>query len=209
MTPALNLLCDITHNNTLILITSAICVLQFAFWLSVGLPSYGIHVGSYMLVYIFYNTHKGTVTRSQTKIWILIALVLSISRLILDPIFMRMDYKVYFYYDSIFQPLARCGLAMCFFTIFIYCSEWLEKWAMKHKTADATVTRFSDASYEVYLTHQFILLAIWEFVPSMHKGVGLVLWAIISFILTLANTWILIRIKKHILRNKTFSLIKK
>ena len=177
-------------------IVSFFLAAQFLIFFFADYPSYGIHIASYVLVYCFYrknSQNKATekISKHQVYIWLILALVLSLMRLLLDRHFMDGDDETYYYYDALFQPIARFALAMCIFTFFVFQSEGIEKWARKYTKGNVIISRFSDLSYEVYLTHQFILLAFWEFFPFLHCGVGLTLWVIISFVATIANTLIL------------------
>ncbi|MCM1066935.1 MAG: acyltransferase [Muribaculaceae bacterium] len=176
----------------------SIVIVQAVVFFLIGLPAYAIHVASFIYVYTFYNKNKGLVTKQQMTTWICAAVVLSAVRLIGDPIFMAADYTVYYYYDSLYQPIARFGLAMALFTVFIYNSEWIEQRAKKHEKAHRGIAWFSDISYEVYLTHQFILLAFWEFVPAFHSGVGLLVWSVVSFAATIVNALLLTKAKNFI-----------
>lgn len=163
-----------------------------------GYPSYGIHVGSYIFVYCLFKQTRGNIAKVQ---FIYAAIILSAVRLIFDPVFIKMDYSIYYYYDALFQPLARFCLAMALFTTFISGSEYIERWAKSHYKADAVITRFSKISYEIYLTHQFILLAFWKFFPSLHNGAGFIVWIIISFATTILNSMIVVYVK-DLVQNK-------
>lgn len=166
-----------------------------------GYPSYGIHVGSFIFVYCLFKQTGGNIRKNQLTIWIYAAIILSAVRLIFDPVFMNMDYSIYYYYDALFQPLARFCLAMAIFTTFISGSEYIEKWAKSYYKVDAVITQFSKISYEVYLTHQFILLAFWEFFPSLHDGIGFIAWIIVSFAATILNSMIVVY-AKDLIQNK-------
>lgn len=175
---------------------SAFLILQFLTFFIIHYPAYGIHVASYVLVYCFYHKKPNkNITKTQVKIWFTSAAILSLMRLLFDRHFMEGDYEAYYYYDALFQPIARFALAMCIFTFFIYQSKRIEQWSLNHLKGHKVINAFSESSYEVYLTHQFILLAFWEFFPFLHNGIGLVIWVILSFVATIANTLILIRLK--------------
>lgn len=134
--------------------------------------------------------------------WIIATGFFSALRFFFDGYFMSRPYEIYYYYDSLFQPVARFALAMALFTVFVYFSTHIESFAQRNPLAHKTISSFSDVSYEFYLTHQFILLAFYEFIPYFHTGLGLVVWIAVSFIITVANTLLLVFIK-----HKTLSLL--
>lgn len=184
---------------------AVIIALLTVIFLAIGIPAYSIHCASYIFVYTFYCLNKGVVSKHQMTGWIIAAVVLSAFRLILDPIFIGMEYTILYYYDSLFQPIARFGLAMAIFTIFVYNSERIEAWAIKSPRLNNAITGFSNLSYEVYLSHQFILLAFWEFIPYFHTKSGIIIWSIVSFVATIANALILAK-TKDIITNKLINI---
>ena len=198
ITPAIHKLCSSTRGDKFMFLLAILLVAQFLLFFFVDRPSYGIHIGTYIGVYCFYNKVQGVVTSKQIIIWTLLAIATSVVRFALDTVISVGDPKVYYYYDGLFQPFARFSCAMLLFTVFIYFSHKIENFSVANPRKHTVITRFSDISYEFYLTHQFILLAIWEFVPVLHNGIGLVIWILVSFIATIVNTIVLIRIKSLI-----------
>ena len=172
-----------------IILLGLIC--QFLFFLLCGFPAYGIHVGSYCLVYLFFLNNQRRITFKVLTAWGITAIFLSIIRLFLDSPIMAGDYTIYYYYDALFQPIARFSIAMTMFCSFICCDASFVKWGNKHTKIDSVIKWFSGISYEFYLTHQFIMLAIWEFFPQVHDNIGLLVWITSSFILTLVNAELL------------------
>lgn len=197
ITPALHKLCVSTCGVKFMILSAIILVAQFLLFFFVGRPSYGMHIGTYIGVYCFYNKVQGEVTPKQIIIWALIAIATSVVRFALDADIRAGDPKLY-YYDGLFLSFARFSCAMLLFTVFIYFSHRIEYFSVANPRKHKVISRFSDISYEFYLTHQFILLAIWEFVPELHSGIGLVIWILVSFIATIFNTIALIRIKSLI-----------
>jgi len=185
----------------------SIIIFQMIVFLICGYPSYAIHVGSFVFVYCLFKQTRGNIRKGQQTIWIYVAIILSAVRLIFDPVMMKMDYSIYYYYDALFQPLVRFCLAMALFTTFISGSEYIEKWAKSYHKVDAVITRFSKISYEVYLTHQFILLAFWEFFPPLHNGIGFIAWIIVSFAATILNSMI-VAYAKDLIQNRLIKINK-
>lgn len=171
---------------------------QFLLFLTWKYPAYGIHVGTYIfsLCYFFKRNEKNK--KYELKLWIILAILISIIRLILDPIFMEMEYNIYFMYDSLFQPTSRFILAMAIFLIFVYSEGSINILKKKYKKIDLIIRNFSESSYEFYLTHQFIQLAFWEFIPFFHQGIGILCWCLISIVFTEINAFVLFKLKKSI-----------
>lgn len=205
ITPLLHRLCQIRSSGKAILSITVLLIILFILFFLNNYPSYSIHIASYVYVYCFYNRRNGVVTKHQTVVWAILAAILSIARLAIDPYMVNADHQTYYYYDALFQPIARFGLAMFIFTFFIYQSQWIEDWSAKHSKGHRLISKFSDYSYEVYLTHQFILLAIWEFVPFAREGIGLILWITLSFIATIFNTLILVHVKSFLFNNLLYN----
>lgn len=181
-------------------------ILEFLLFFGVDKPAYGIHMVSYILGYRL-GCRKWQCDSKTTIKWGFLAVFFSLVRLLLDTTVMAYDNKVYYYYDAIFQPIARLILAMWVFCVFIQHTEQIENWAMIHKKADWGITTFSAVSFEVYLTHQFIQLSVWKFIP--HNGwIGMVVWVVLSIILTAINTIVLKQICLGIKR-MTWCLSKK
>ena len=192
ITPLLYRICKITSKNTFLIYLIALLIILFVVTFFADYPSYAIHIGSFICVYCFYNRHSGIVTKKQIFWYSLVAIILAIIRLLLDSHIKNGDYTTYYYYDAYFQPISRLFLALSLFAVFIYNSEKIVGWSERHEHLDKALTGFSSISYEVYLTHQFILLALWEFIPSLYFGVGLIVWSIVSFVLTILNSLVLL-----------------
>lgn len=191
LTPLLHHICHVYSKRYRIVALSVLCVAQFTLFILLKHPSYGIHVGSYIFVYCFYRLNGKDVSRMQTFVWACMALLFVAARIGLDGLASR-----YYYYDALFQPVARFVIAMALFAIFVYNSRWIESRASMTPCVHAAVSKFSDISYEVYLTHQFILLAFWEFIPVFHHGAGLFFWIVISLLATVANSFLLAYCKR-------------
>lgn len=91
--------------------------------------------------------------------------------------------SIYELYDAVFVTFTRCILGL-----FLFC---LLYWLFKNVNQNSRIVKFfSDISYEVYLTHQFILLAVYEYIPGCHSGslLGGLLMLVISLILTVLNS---------------------
>ncbi len=128
--------------------------------------------------------------KKECTCWGIAALVFSAVRLVMDPIFMAADSAIYYYYDALFQPLARFILAMWIFQMMLAGTERIEKWARSHCRLNYCMQVLSESSFEIYLTHQFIQLSVWEFLPYKNLCVCAI-WVILSIFLTVVNTQML------------------
>lgn len=161
---------------------------QFLLFLLLDKPSYGIHIATYAVGY--YLGEDGKFSRHMTIQLGWLAAIFSMVRLLADTKFMAADYIIYYYYDALFQPVARFMLAMWIFCMAMQHTKNIESWAEKHKGMNKIIQQFSAASFEIYLTHQFIQLSVWEFLP--HDGaVGMGMYIILSIVLTAMNTYAL------------------
>lgn len=176
------------HHTSLLLFS---LIAQFGGFTLCGYPSYGIHVGSYCLIYLFFLQRERKLTLKDLIIWGSIAISTSIVRLALDKQIMAGDYTIYYYYDAWFQPLARFSLAMAIFCLCSSGNDVIEQWGFKHDRLDKCVQWFSGISYEFYLTHQFIMLSIGEFFPRVRSGYGIMIWIAGTLVLTIGNSVIL------------------
>jgi peptidoglycan/LPS O-acetylase OafA/YrhL len=198
ITPILYRICRLKVVTSYIYIVSLIVALFIIFFVW-GYPSYGIHIGTYVLVYCFYHKCHGIVTRRQVIYCAVAAIVLTCIRLLIDDVMANKEYIIYYYYDALFQPLARFGLGLSIFTLFMYYNDKVEVWSKSFPSCHKLINRFSNISYEFYLTHQFILLSIWKFIPAVHNGVGYMLWILISFIATIVNAICVAYVKRLIM----------
>lgn len=176
-------------------------VAQFIVFIILDYPSYGVHIGSYVLLFSFFQRHQRIISRKQLKDWGLAAIAFSLFRILFDDIFAAMNPNIYYYYDSVFQSIARLALAMGIFAVFAYFSNYLEEWHSKHTFwGTKIIGAFSGFSFEFYLVHQFIELSVWEYLPVMKFGIAAcaILFAGISFILSILNAIILKYIEKKV-----------
>lgn len=133
---------------------------------------------------------KIQIGKKMTTCWGCAALAFSVIRLLADEAFMAADYTIYYYDDALFQPIARFTLAMWISCEAFSHTQQIEDWATRNPRVNRTIQIFSAASFEVYLTHQFVQLSVWEFFP--HNGVGgMILWILLSIVLTAINTIVL------------------
>lgn len=170
----------------------------FVLFILVGYPSYGIHICTYAIAYIGFFRTRQNISKHDLLLWSALAIVSSIIRLILDPIFMVAEYKIYYYYDALFQPLSRFSVAMALFCLFEYFSRSMTEWSLSHSFLGKSIQSLSNISYEIYLSHQFIQLSIWELFPCVHSDWGLILWIFGSVILTWINSQILAFLEKKV-----------
>lgn len=183
--------------RVLLLLTGA----QFALFIILDYPSYGVHIASYILLFSYFQKRQGEITSKQLKIWVLAAIAFSLFRIFYDDMFAAMNSNIYYYYDAVFQPIARLALGMGIFEVFGYYSKYFEKWHYKHEFfGTKIIAAFSAISFEFYLVHQFIELSVWEYIPVMKCGTiaGALLFAGISFALSIMNVIALKYIEKKV-----------
>ncbi len=162
-----------------------------AVFVLVGTPHYAVHIGGYIYIYFRFRQPK-PVGKRETIFWCLSALCLSVIRVVSDMAFEDLkNTKFYFYYDSLFQHFVRLVLAVAIFYLVLLFSYKIQKWSESHQKADKLICGFSGICYEVYLTHQFIQLSVWEFFPDLHNGVLIFVWIIASAVLTILNSLLL------------------
>lgn len=147
--------------------------------------SYSIYVISYMFVYFYMKHCKGSIKKKELFVWGGLAIAFSILRLLIECTDIDIS-NWYELYDAICVPIFRTFLGMGIVVFFLYFENvfvsikkcrWMEK--------------FADLSYEFYLTHQFIQLALWQFVDWFRTSLGIVVWMILCFVLSLCNAYIL------------------
>lgn len=204
LTPLLQLLKDsqgkaVHGRGTVALL--CFCGIQLIAFIVIEKPSYGIHVISYTIGYVLLGNCERSIDRGTIEHWGVAALVLSIIRLLADTRFMAAEYRVYYYYDALFQPIARLTIAVWIFCVAIFYCGKIQDWAEHYPRLDNMIQTFSAYSFEVYLTHQFIQLAVWEFFPHTN-AVGVLVWIFMSAILTALNSWMLRIICEKIIRKR-------
>ena len=190
LTPFFQWVWEARNKKTRFAILWIVLIVQFIIFIWAGYTSYGLHIGCYAFAYFTYRGGGWTRGRKECICWGIAALVFSAVRLVMDPIFMAVDSAIYYYYDALFQPLARFILAMWIFQMMLAGTERIEKWALLHWRLNYCMQVLSKSSFEIYLTHQFIQLSVWEFLPHSNLC-GLAIWVTLSIFLTAANTWLL------------------
>ena len=148
-------------------------------------PSYSVYIISYAFSYFYFRKRNGEMKKTDLIFWIILALGFSILRLIVDNSGIE-TWKYYEMYDAICVPVFRTFLGMGITAGFLYNEKIFVK-----KPICKLVGRFADLSYEFYITHQFIQLALWEFVPWFRTNVGIWCWIVICLGLSLCNAYIL------------------
>lgn len=178
------------NKKTRLAILWIVLIVQFIVFIWAGYPSYGVHIGCYTFAYFTCRGAGWTRGKKECICWGIAALVFSAVRLVMDPIFMAADSAIYYYYDALFQPLARFILAMWIFQMMLAGTERIEKWARSHCRLNYCMQVLSESSFEIYLTHQFIQLSVWEFLPYKNLW-GRAIWVILSVFPTAVNTQML------------------
>lgn len=150
---------------------------------------YGVNIALFSGAYFWFYKTKNDKNWSKGKIKYLIpmSLLLVSVKLYLD----TTDIVDNIYYDGLFSTAVKgiIGLTLFFVLYGIFPSE------KKSRLIDFT----SDISYEVYITHQFIILALYEFIPIFKNGfVGGVLLCVCSVFATAVNAIILYYMKTFV-----------
>ncbi len=186
-----------------------VCIFALTFLVAifylVGNASYGVNLGLFVISYYVFSRYSDTENREKKMIkliW-LPTLVMIVARLLLEH-FGVSEWKHYGVYDSVFVPICKSLLAFLVYSgIYVISSKTRCKWL------DKIVLAVSAVSFEVYITHQFIELAVYEYVPYCNSGTLLsgVLMLAVSAVLIIINT-IALRLAQKIVI-KTVSVVKK
>ncbi len=125
--------------------------------------SYGVNIALFCVSYfMFYNTKNDENWYKGKALKLLpVALLLAGARLFLDTT--EMVYNPY--YDGLFVTVTKAVGGL--FLFFAAYEILLKLKARKNKIVDY----ISTISYEIYIVHQFILLALLEFVPFFNSGI--------------------------------------
>lgn len=158
-----------------------LCFTLLSFFLIVGYPEYGINISLFCIAYVFFRYTDEKVdwyNGAIKKLWLPTSILIAM-RILLEKINIS-EMSIYGLYDAVFVNLSRCLLGMLVFSL-LY--KGLKKMGERH-----IINFLSDLSYEVYLTHQFILLAVYKYIPGVSSGGGYLLMILVSLILILINS---------------------
>lgn len=162
---------------------SAILTAVFYF---LGNASYGINLSLFVCAYYYFYRCGDLTNWAQTGMkqgWLPAAIFL-LARIVLEIIGIS-NWEYYKLYDEIFVPL--CKSVMGFW---LFCALYSLFSLPSMQKCQKTVEYVSAISFDVYITHQFIELAVYEYVPYCNSGTlwGALLMLVISVVLIALNT---------------------
>lgn len=145
------------------LIKSIVPLIAIVSFLFIKNKHYGINIALFCFAYFFFRQEKSNPDWYKGKAVKLfpIALVFSVVRLFADTTGVVSNA----YYDGVFVALSKVFFgAFLFFFIYEILS--------RTNARESRIIKFiSNASYEIYIVHQFVLLALYEFISFFQNGV--------------------------------------
>lgn len=150
----------------------------------IGYPEYGVSISLFVFSYYLFTIDSKLQAFNKIKVLLIPTISLVIVRIILDSVnFNGMVSNKY--YDAVFVTTVRAFLAILIYCICNYI------WYQKDK--NNLISLVTSVSYEVYLTHQFIQLSVYEFIPFCNNNgvVGFLLFVIISLFIIALNSIVL------------------
>lgn len=152
---------------------------------------YGVNIALFCGMYFFFykNRNNSEWYKGKLKFLLPITILLVVIRLICDTEEMMSNP----YYKEIFVTIVKCVVGLfLFFVLYNLLPD-------SQKEKNTLVTFGSKISYEIYISHQFIVLALYEFIPFFRKGfLGGVAMLVVYFIATTLNAVVLYYIKGFI-----------
>ena len=153
---------SLSRNRNRWLWTVLISLLGLALMTLVGKSAYGVNLALFLLTYMYFHTQSEPITGKVPALWAIPTVLFSILRLYLDG-YDFVNAQLYSLYDGIFVTTTKCLLGLWLF--------FMGMKVLKNGTNDRLTHYLSTRSYEIYLTHQFILLAVNEYVLPYIKSV--------------------------------------
>ena len=171
----------LSRNRNRWLWTVLISLLGLALMTLVGKSAYGVNLALFLFTYMYFRTQSEPITGKVPALWAIPTVLFSILRLYLDG-YDFANVQLCSLYDGIFVTTTKCLLGLWLF--------FMGMKVLKNSTNGRLTHYLSTRSYEIYLTHQFILLAVNEYLPLPQKGtaIGAVIMCLISVVLIFANT---------------------
>lgn len=154
----------------------AIAVMTWA-----GKSAYGVNIALFMLSYLLFRQNEDGKLAGWNMVALLVATVLfNALRILLDGY--AFSKSVIQLYDGIFVTASKCLLGLSLFLLLMK--------VLKNEDNGRFTQYLSKRSYEIYLVHQFILLAVDKYIPFPGKGsaLGTGLMLLVSVILIWCNT---------------------
>ncbi len=153
---------------------------------------YGVNISLFVASYfLFYKIENNEQRYKSLALKVLpFAAVASVIRIIADDTDMVENQ----FYDGVFVTLTKAVLGLFLFFLFYNIFSY-----SKTGKVSKIIGFLSEISYEIYIVHQFILLALYEFIPFFKGTVlGAVLMLGVSVVLVFVNTVIVYYIKNFI-----------
>lgn len=163
------------------------CTVLILIMYLLGYPQYGVNIGLFCFSYIWFkNVGRKIWSQKGISTFGAPALVLTVIRIAISYTGIGII-EVHPLYDLVFITVVKAfqGLALvCLLYIIL---------GYKQGQDSQLVFWLTGMSYEIYLVHQFIELAVYEYLPicSQVRIIGPIIMLIISSVLILINAWIL------------------
>lgn len=166
------------------LLSISLSVICLAVMTLAGKSMYGVNIALFIFAYLLFRKHAEEQLASGKIAALLIVTVLfNALRILLDGY--AFSEAVAPLYDGIFVTASKCLLGLSLFLLLM---------KVLNNDGNGKVAQYlSKRSYEIYLVHQFILLAADEYIPFPGKGtvLGAALLLLVSAILIWCNTEVL------------------
>lgn len=143
---------------------------------------FGVNIALFSVAYFWFYEMKSDEnwSKDKNKYLIPVSVILILIRLYFDTTTVVENP----YYDGLFSTAVKGVIGLTLFIVFynIFPSQ----------KSNRVIDFISNISYEVYITHQFIILALYDFIPIFKHGfVGGALLCVCSILITFINATIL------------------
>lgn len=168
--------------------TITLLLLAGVFFL-IGNISYGIHLSLFVIAYyVFQRQKEDTEWAKKGTKYVFIPMIILVAARIVCSIVGIEKWKYYALYDATFVPICKAVLGYWLFCV----AYWLFS-KERFQIGKKATTVLSSVSFEIYIVHQFIELAVYEYVPYCNSGTwfGGLLMFVLSVVLIAINTWVL------------------
>lgn len=189
LTPLLALFAEKMKRAKLWQFVVVLGVISLAFiglFLCIGNPSYGVHLSLFIIAYYVFQKQTGDEEWAQkgARYTFIPMVVLVLIRIILSIVGIE-TWKYYGLYDAIFIPICKAVLGY-----WLLCAMYQIFSQKRCQICPKTIGYLSAVSFEIYITHQFIELAVFEYVPYCNSGtlLGALLMFTVSAVLIAINT---------------------
>ena len=176
-------------NWVVVLFFTITLLLLTALFFLLGNPSYGIHLSLFIIAYYVFQRQKEDTKWAEKGIkYVCIPMLLFVAARIVCSIVSIENWEHYVLYDATFVPTCKAVLGYWLFCV----AYWLFS-KERFQIGKKAIAVLSAVSFEIYITHQFIELAVYEYVPYCNSGTlfGGLLMFIVSAVLIAINTLVL------------------